>query len=265
MTTPEQTPEQVAEAAALAAAEAEEARLQAAGGAPTNEETPEDKLILGKFKTQEDLVKAYQELEAKQSQKPPATPAIETAPATEQEGEQAVTEAGLDFAAMTAEFAEKGELSDATYEALEKAGFPRDMTDQYIAGQQAVAAQLVARVHDIAGGEDAYNAAVEWAGENWGQEQKDAFNASMQGANSVVQAAMIRTLMADFSEANPGDFKPTTPSGKKEAGKGPSSLANVTAKTLEEAMRDVRYAPGPRQDVHYVAAVEQMAASGALQ
>ena len=46
------------------------------------------------------------------------------------------------------EYSEKGELSDKSYEELEKMGLDKDLVDGYIAGQEAIANNDVKAVHD---------------------------------------------------------------------------------------------------------------------
>ena len=103
----------------------------------------EKELIGGKFESNEELLKAYQELEKKLgSGEETATPPdegneppkeIETPPK-----EEAPTEpTGL--AKFNQEYAENGELSQDSYDELGKLGFSKTDVDNYIAGQQALA------------------------------------------------------------------------------------------------------------------------------
>src|SRR5690606_27809848 len=76
-----------------------------------------------KFSSPEDLAKAYAELESKLGgQKKEETPAT---PPTKEEAEKAVSEAGLDMAALSKEYAELGGLSEDTLKALEAKGITR--------------------------------------------------------------------------------------------------------------------------------------------
>ena len=58
--------------------------------------------------------------------------------------------------AMEAEYDRDGKLSQASYEALAKAGYTKGFIDSYIHGQEAVAEQFVAKVVDYAGGQDKF-------------------------------------------------------------------------------------------------------------
>lgn len=58
--------------------------------------------------------------------------------------------------AMEAEYDRDGKLSQASYDALAKAGYSKGFIDSYIHGQEAVAEQFVAKVVDYAGGQDKF-------------------------------------------------------------------------------------------------------------
>lgn len=127
-------------------------------------EAPKQELILGKFKTQDDLVKAYSELEKKQGQKPAETQATEVkAPATE------VKPTGTNFQVdqYAEEFARTGQLSPGSYKELEAKGFPKQIVDTYIEGQrakaQAAETQAKQTVYSVAGSEQAYGELILWA------------------------------------------------------------------------------------------------------
>lgn len=93
-------------------------------------ETPPPEPILGKFKSQDDLVKAYQELERKQSAPPAPAPSPEgmaigtpdpnPAPAYVPL-DQALTDAGVDVNAAAQQFATTGAVDEATMAAARTA------------------------------------------------------------------------------------------------------------------------------------------------
>ena len=123
--------------------------------------------ILGKFKSQEDLVKAYQELEKKLSQGDETQPAVEEE-TVGNEGDNTVEKPdGTQFniEKFDNEFRESGELSDASYKELEANGFNKDSVDRYIAGQKALVEQYTNSIYTFAGGEESYTTLVAWAGE----------------------------------------------------------------------------------------------------
>lgn len=208
--------------------------------APQTQEETRPEWLPEKFQSPEDLAKAYSELEKKGSTSKKASK--EEAPAEEPNTMSTAIETA------TAEFMESGELSDKTFETLEKAGLPRDIVEAYMAGQGALVATQVAQVKETIGGEGNYEAMAEWAAENLAEEELSAYNEVVENG-TVEQARMaVRGLFAQFRSA--GGKAPTliqgstTGSGVKPFG----SAAQVT-----EAMRDPRY----KNDPAYRQTVEQ--------
>lgn len=162
----------------------------------TEEEKQE--LYAGKYKTIEDMEKAYKELESKlgkNTSDDDDNQTQETAPQSEAEAKDVVESKGLDFAELNAEFADKGELSTDTYDRLEKAGIPKSTVDAYIAGQQALVEQNVAKIQASIGGEGEFNSMMEWAVDGLSDSEKDAFNTAVSneaGAEFAVQGLYAR-------------------------------------------------------------------------
>lgn len=152
----------------------------------------EPEAILGKFKSQEDLVKAYQELEKKLGQ-PKTTEEPKGEPKTSEEPKEVPEEAkGLlssnDFDNFSKEYNESGSLSEDTYKALEAKGLSKDIVDNYIEGQKSLAESKAQKLLDYVGGTEEYNSLVAWAKLNYTQEQAEAFdNALYSGNESKVQ------------------------------------------------------------------------------
>ncbi len=102
--------------------------------------------------------------------------------------------------AAATEYAEKGELSDATYSNLEKAGFTRDMVDSYIAGQEAQANAVADAAFTPAGGEEGYAAMIGWAKENLEPAEIRAFNTQIKSGDLEVIGAAVKNLHARYAE-----------------------------------------------------------------
>lgn len=176
------TPEEQAAAARLDTPEDD-------GGLPEGynaDGTAKEELILGKFKTAEDLQKAYTELEKKLGQ-PKDTPAE-----TPKEAEVPKEAEGLikpdDFTTFSEEFNKNGSLSEDTYKSLEKKGLSKDVVDAYIEGQKALAENKANKLLNYVGGADRYNSMVEWARTNYTSEQSKSFDEALfSGDESRVQ------------------------------------------------------------------------------
>lgn len=153
-------------------------------------------LLAGKYKTPEDLEKAYKELEAKLGGAKEETPTEETPPpANEAEAKETVEKVGVNFEELNQEFAANGELSADTYSKLEKAGIPKSAVDAYIAGQQAIVEKSVKSLQALAGGEESYNAMIAWAKENLSDIEKQGFNEAIKtdaGSQFAIQGLYAR-------------------------------------------------------------------------
>lgn len=215
------------------------------------EEAPEDTqelpdYIPEKFRNAEDpykaMAEAYAELERKASA-PKDTPTDNPA----ETAQEAVEAAGLDWDALTGEYQEAGELSEATFEALSKAGIPRALVEGYIAGQEALANQLRTSVFEAVGGEDTYTEMVTWAGQNLTAAEITAFNDAADSGDLGRLMFAVRGLKAAYAEANGSEPRLTLGNVSAPSADVFRSPAEVTA-----AMRDPRYKTdiAYQKDVH---------------
>ena len=135
--------------------------------------TETEELIDGKFKSQEDLLKAYKELEKKMSQ--PEQPKQEETP-TEVVNGQGKT---VDVTKFENEFRDNGSLSEGSYKELEKLGFSKRQVDQYIQGQTHYGNMLRSQILESAGGEEAYTELVQWASANMDKNTIEEYNQAL--------------------------------------------------------------------------------------
>jgi hypothetical protein len=198
-----------------------------------------------KFTSAEDMAKAYAALEAKQSQGGD-TPAADADTTSQDEAAKLVTDAGLDFDALSTKFASEGALSDTDYTDLEKAGIPRAMVDAYIEGQTAIANGHRTALLSTVGGEAGFTAVSTWAADNLEAGDIEAFNAVMDGGDMGAMKLALAGLKAGYDAAM-GD-EPTLLGGDNTPATGDvfRSTAELTA-----AMKDPRYSKDPayRRDI----------------
>lgn len=210
-----ETPSKEAGAATTPAPSSEPAAAPSAGDRPS--------WLPEKFKSAEELAKAYSELEKKQSGKlDPIQPT-----------------ATLDFEAYSKEFADTGDLSEASITKLTESGIPADMVRQYVNGAKALAEQQVNNLTAEIGGKEVYGKMIEWAGKNLKPEQIEAYNKSVSASDPQQQALAIRGLFAQYREA----AGPSLLAGRANGGSSQppfESWAQVKA-----AMSDKRYATDP--------------------
>ena len=220
-----------------------------------------------KFKSVEDLAKSYSELEKKLGEQTPkeetvdpvsATKLKEEAPKQENSleiAEDAVENAGLNFDTLAQEYAEKGQLGEESYKALEESGIPKAYVDQFIAGQKAIGEQQTNTVKDMVGGDEAYTEMASWASKNMSDGEKKAYNAAVNSADMDTVKLAVDGLRAKYQAAN--GTEPSLMQGKATpvAEQGFESWAEVTA-----AMADPRYSKDPA----YQEAVKQKLANSEL-
>lgn len=209
-----------------------------ANSQPSAETRPE--WLPEKFKTGEDLAKAYAELEKKQGATPPSPPTPDPAqPQTPPaDPNAAVAAVGVkDFQAYSNEFAEKGELSAESYAALEKKGFSKELVDTYIQGQVALNEGRVNEVYNAVGGQEQYRAMLEWAEEALDQNAIDAYNAVVVRGNQAEILLAVNGLKAQYQATN------KTPNliGGKPPGSGGGEAPFLSTAEMVAAMSDARY------------------------
>jgi hypothetical protein len=185
-----------------------------------------------KFKSAEDMAKAYSELEKKQS--------TETTDEPNMQQMRADAEASQGMDKFYSEYQEQGSLSENSYEELNKMGLDKSLVDGYIAGQEAIANTEVQAVHNLVGGSNNYNKVIEYAKTNLSDVEQEAFNdtletGSIEQVKFAVQGIASR---AGISSEQPqsminGDSIETN-----------SDVFESSAQVID-AMNDPRYAKDP--------------------
>ena len=223
-------------------------------------------LLAGKYKDAAELEKAYVELSRKLGEKgnqdsgeagdTQDTAEVESEETTEETEEtpQASPAAEL-ITSASDEFSEKGELTPETIEKFSSMS-SKELVQAYLEVQDSLpqvnsqAADIAdAQVNDIknfAGGEQAYSNLVNWAGENLGQADIDAFD-QIVGTGSVEAIKLaVSGLKSQYDNANGYE-------GQMYTGKAPKTSQDSFRSQAElvAAMSDRRYDNDPayRQDV----------------
>ena len=209
-----------------------------------NESRPE--WLPGKFKSPEDMAKAYGELEGKLGQSENTKESEPTKEETKKDNadlsidkaEKAVENAGLNMSSLQEEYNEGGQLKESSYEALEKAGIPKDYVDAFIKGQEAIASQTSNTLKQEVGGTDAYNNMMNWASDNLNEAEINSFNKTVNGKDIEATRLAIQGLNARYKN-NVGDEPSLQTANKSTSTNAPGyrSWAEVTS-----AMNDERYA-----------------------
>jgi hypothetical protein len=217
-----------------------------------------------KFKSPEDLAKAYGELEKKLGSRSKETTSETTETETdnvseegtddgeetqtaEEKARQVTEEAGLDFDELSNSYWENGSLADEHYAKLEKAGIPKEIVDQFIAGQEALLEATRSSVFNSVGGESKYNEMTSWATDNLSADEIKAYNSAVNGGDMASAMMAVKGLKARF-EASVG-FEPSREVRGETAKAGSSTYRSVSE--LEADMANPKYWNDPafRKDV----------------
>lgn len=225
---------------------------------------PAEELIGGKFKSQDDLLKAYKELESKLGAPKAEDEAAEETPAEEtKEGEEPAEETPaeeedekseapkIDFDSYAKEFAETGSLSEETIESIEKAGIPRAMTEVYVEGFKAIQTLRGNSLYEAAGGKDEFDALVKWGSTNLDEKQRGAFDKAIDTA--ILEGdATAATMLIQSVKASMGGTEPRYVDGKNVP--NTNGIKPFESRTeMMEAMKDRRY----KTDPSFVSQVQQ--------
>ena len=253
--------QQEAEAAALAQGEKivaaqEEDRQRRIN--QTNEDNEDVSLIGGKFKSQDELLKAYQELEklrASNTSEEGEEPSEETTEAVEEQPEVEEVSAAIEtINRASAVYDEKGELSDETIEELSqmdskeliKAYVEVFSKNQAAVQQQALDAQAEANIVGSVGGKEAYGEMVAWAAANLPQEEIDSYNSVTNSGNPAAIKFAVEALSNRYKSAE--GFEAPLVTGKRATTKTKVFRSHAE---LSRAIADPRYQTDPayRSDV----------------
>ena len=210
----------------------------------------EEKLLAGKYKSQEELEKAYLELQKMQSQPSESEEQDTEAPkgtAKELYGDlvgSKLEEAGVDYSNMNERWQKNGKLEDSDYESLQGAGFSRDMVESYLDGLQyratkdnELSIQQATDLQNEYGGAERYKEMITWAGQNFNEQERAAYDKAMKSTDINYVKLAVDGLQARYMAAT--DQEPRLIGGRSSRG-GSNDKFESNAQ-LVEAMNDPRY------------------------
>jgi len=211
------------------------------------EERPE--WLPEKFKSPEDLAKAYESLEKKQGEQNTETPEESTEDKAD-DSSQPTTELVSGAIQQASEsFYESGELTDKNYEDLEKAGITREIADDYMEGKRASNTARETEVQNTVGGKDNYASMIEWAGDSLAKDEVEAFNEIADYGSQEAKKMAVKGLYARYMSEDGGSSVSIAKGATSGATLQPfGSMAQVTT-----AMKDKRY----QQDASFRKEVER--------
>jgi hypothetical protein len=226
-------------------------------------------LIGGKFKSQDELLKAYNELQSKLGTPEPTENEGEPEDPTEspQEGmeePEEISENVKTFTDIAARFDEAGGLNEedvATLTSMDS----KSLIETYfkyhavqtakLAQDQVTSAQLKT-IRDSVGGDEAYGEMIQWASQNLSSDEVDSFNSVANSNNAAALGFAVEALSNRWKSVE--GYEAPLVTGKKATTTGKVFRSQAE---LGRAIADPRYSTDPayRQDVE-----EKLARSGDL-
>ena len=246
-------------------------------------QSQQETLLAGKYKSAEELEKAYGELERKLGEKDNQgsetdnkTEVSETEEVSEKKTETTeiteenfyledgkvnyesvneaygdklgnlFQEANVDPWEISKHFQEnEGSITETDYQQLESAGLSRQTVDAYLAGRAAdmgfgdsgdISDATVTEVKNFAGGDEAYGNMVNWASNNLGTSEVQAFDEVINSGSVDAIKLAVSGLKARYEDANGRE-------GTMVTGKAPVQTKDVYRSQAElvAAMNDKRY------------------------
>jgi len=226
-------------------------------------------LIDGKFKSQDDLLKAYKELQSKLGKSDPEEEEEDEEEAPEAPTEESEEASPVDkrvklFTDISTRLGADGSVNDEDKEALTSMD-SADLVEayfKYAAQQKGVAQQTAATqremksIRDSVGGDEAYGEMIQWAGSNLSEAEVDQFNAVVGTNNPAAIKYAVESLSNRWKGAE--GYEAPLVTGKKAPSK---SKAFRSQAELARAISDPRYQTDPayRMDVE-----EKLSRSGDL-
>ena len=227
----------------------------------------ENGLYAGKFKSVEDLVGSYKELEGKlgaidQTREEPEGNVEEQAEEQEVNDSEfnaeeyygdglasVLEEVGIDAEDISNRFLENDEISEDDYNKLAEAGFSKQVVDLYLDGVRnaGIGGEVDAEgIKESVGGDESYGQMVSWAMDNLPAEDIQAFNKLTDTGDGPAIKLAVQGIYSQYNNAM--GIEPNLVSGRaSQSGPTPyRSSAEVKA-----AMSDPRYG----KDVTYTESV----------
>ena len=217
----------------------------------------ENGLIAGKFKTAEDMVNSYKELEGKLGAIDQTTEeSTEEETQTEESNENydaaevygdglasVLEEVGIDAQVITNTFKESGNITEDDYQKLGEAGFSKQVIDTYLDGLRGTATPAEdikeSQLNDIlsvTGGEEGYSKLRDWTQANMPDETLKAFDKILDTQDPTMIKVAVQGFAAQMREAE--GYEPQLINGRTA-----TSNTNTfkTQAEMTNAMNDPRY------------------------
>lgn len=224
----------------------------------SQEERPE--WLPEKFKSANDMAKAYNELEKKFTQErmspkeeEEGVDNVEEVESEDKQVEEALEEVGLDFDAISQRFIDNDNTyTEDDYSALEAQGISKEIADDFAQGQAARSLLLEYQVYEEIGGKEEFQKLQTWAGNSLSEREADLFNTATESGDLDTVLSAVKGLQARYTQEYGSLGEPLAGQAAQSA---PDRYSSVFE--LRQAMSDPRY----RDDPAFRAKVESKLAS----
>jgi len=218
------------------------------------EERPE--WLPEKFASASDMAQAYTELESKLGSTSDETDAGESEEATPEEIPEGLisTEAMEEF---STEFYDTGDLSPESLERLTKDfGIPEDISRAYVEGQKALVAQAQQSIYSEVGGQEAYEAMIEWAKSTMSESDIASYDSAIAASDMDTAKLMVKGLHAQY--LSDVGTNPRLAQGSAAATAGSSGYQSWAQVTADMGKPEYKKDPAFRQEVQNRLAVSSL-------
>lgn len=185
---------------------------------------------------------------------------LQTSPkeAAAAEAKAEVEAKGLDFDKYTQEINADGELSEESYAELAAKGFPKEMVDAYVSGQQAKVDAQTKEVSTVIGGEQNLEPVLTWAANNLSAEEIQIYNQAV-GMSTAAAKMALAGIYAAYTQAN-GKAPTLINTGS------PATTSDVfkSSHDMTKAMQDPRYWNDPDYQKEVIAKAERSQRAGTI-
>ncbi len=217
----------------------------------TQEDRPE--WLDPKFKSAEEMAKAYGELESKLGQQTEEADEEVSEEVSEEvtqdteseeviEGETPAQQAAISKA--TEDFFNTGEITEESYEELSKAGISKEIVDEYKANYQAAQElnelkmnMTANKIKESVGGEENYQQMTKWAKGNISDEEQKSYNDAVESGDIGLINLAVSGLYSKYSESN--SIPPSQQLKGMSAPSSPQGFSN--SREMSQSMQDPRY------------------------
>jgi hypothetical protein len=160
-------------------------------------------------KSQEEIIKAYLELEKKLGQKEPETPTEEPKEEPNEEPKEEPKEGEIDGASVFKEYLESGDLSEETWAKLEEAGYKREEVKERLEFEKYKQDKAIEDLVAPIGGIEEYTKLTEWAKENVDELELGRFMEEFEKAGPMAKKAMLKDAYTYYKAQQESGQEPT--------------------------------------------------------